>query len=190
MSIVTRTGDAGLTGLMYNRRVSKCHPRVEAYGSVDELNAALGLARAHARAAFIADNLLWIQKDLVTLMGELATGVEDLERYVKDGFHLVTEALTAKLDALVKELEAQNISFKGWATPGATVGSAALDVARTACRRAERRVVALHESGQLNNPEIIIFLNRLSDLLWLMARWVETHDDGAGTAAATSRPAN
>lgn len=174
MSIATRTGDAGLTGLMYNRRVSKCHPRVEAYGCVDELNCALGLARAHAPGAFVADNLLRIQKDLVVLMGELATGVEDLPRYVKDGFALVEPALTGQLDRLVAEIEAQQVSFKDWATPGATVGSAALDVARTTCRRAERRVVVLHESGQLQNPEIIIYLNRLSDLLWLCARWVET----------------
>ncbi|HTH49741.1 MAG TPA: cob(I)yrinic acid a,c-diamide adenosyltransferase [Candidatus Limnocylindria bacterium] len=174
MSIATRTGDAGQTGLMYNRRVAKSHPRVEAYGSVDELNAALGLARAHATDAFVKDSLLPIQEDLVVLMGELATGVEDLARYVKDGYELVTPALTEKLDHLVTEIEAQQVSFKGWATPGATVGSAALDVARTTCRRAERRVVALHDAGQLQNPEIIIYLNRLSDLLWLLARWVET----------------
>ncbi len=174
MSIVTKTGDAGGTGLMYNRRVSKCHPRVEAYGSVDELNAALGQARATATHAWVRATLLAIQKDLVTLMGELATGVEDLPRYVKDGFLLVTPALTEKLDQWVKEIEAQKISFKGWATPGSSRGSAALDVARTTCRRAERRVCALQETGQLRNPEIIIYLNRLSDLLWLLARWMET----------------
>ena len=82
MSIVTKTGDNGTTGLMYNRRVSKCDLRVEAYGSIDELNAALGLARATAEHDFIRDNLFSIQKDLVTPMGELATGVEDLPRYV------------------------------------------------------------------------------------------------------------
>ncbi len=174
MSIATRTGDAGTTGLMYNRRVSKCHPRVDAYGSVDELNAGLGMVRASATEDFVRNNVLTVQKDLVTLMGELATGVDDLARYQKDGFELVTPAMTAKLDALVKEIEAQNVSFKGWATPGATLNSAALDVARTTCRRAERRVCALHESGQLDNAEIIIYLNRLSDTLWLMARWVET----------------
>lgn len=174
MSIATRTGDSGTTGLMYNRRVSKCHPRVEAYGSVDELNAAIGVARAQTTEPFLQENLLAIQKDLVVLMGELATGVDDLERYVRDGFHRVTPALTARLDALVVEIEAQKVSFKGWATPGGTVVSAALDVARTTARRAERRVVALQEAGQLDNSEIIIFLNRLSDLLWLMARWVET----------------
>lgn len=174
MSIATKTGDRGLTGLMYNRRVSKCHPRVEAYGAVDELNAALGLARASAEHDFIRANLLAIQQDLVTLMGELATAPEDLPRYAQDGFKLVTPALTVKLDALVKEIEAQKISFAGWATPGATVNSAALDVARTTCRRAERRVCALQEAGQLQNDEIIIHLNRLSDLLWLFARWVES----------------
>ena len=81
MSIVTKTGDNGTTALMYGRRVSKSHPRVEAYGTVDELNAALGLARASATHDFLRTNLLVIQQDLVTLMGELATGAEDLPRY-------------------------------------------------------------------------------------------------------------
>ena len=174
MSIVTKTGDKGTTALMYGRRVSKCHPRVEAYGSVDELNAALGLARASAGHDFVRENLLLIQKDLVILMGELATAVEDLPRYVKDGYSLVTSQMTHKLDALVKEIEAQKVSFKGWATPGATPHAAALDFARTVCRRAERRVCALQEADQLHNAEIIIYLNRLADLLWLFARWVES----------------
>jgi hypothetical protein len=97
MSIVTKTGDKGTTALMYGRRVSKCHPRVEAYGCVDELNTALGMARASAQHEFLQTNLLVIQKDLVTLMGELATAVEDLPRYVKDGYTLVTSQLTHKL---------------------------------------------------------------------------------------------
>jgi cob(I)alamin adenosyltransferase len=159
---------------MYGRRVPKTHPRVEAYGAVDELNAALGLARASAEHAFVRDNLLIIQKDLVTVMGELATAIDDLDRYVKDGYTLVTPELTAKLELLVKQIEAEKISFKGWATPGANVSSATLDVARTVCRRAERRVCDLLEGDQLRNPEIIIYLNRLADLLWLFARWVET----------------
>lgn len=163
-----------MTALMYGRRVSKCHPRVEAYGCVDELNTALGLARASAQHDFIRTNLLIIQKDLVSVMGELATAVEDLPRYIKDGYLLVTSPLTHKLDALVKEIEAQSVSFKGWATPGSCLNSATLDVARTVCRRAERRVCALQETEPLHNAEIIIYLNRLADLLWLMARWVET----------------
>ena len=159
---------------MYGHRVPKSHPRVEAYGTVDELNATLGLARATAEHDFVRENLFAIQKDLVVLMGELGIQPEDLERYVKDGYPLVTPGMTAKLDALVHEIEAQNISFKGWVTPGATKHSATLDMARTFCRRAERRVCALKESGELKNGEIIIYLNRLSDLLWLFARWVET----------------
>jgi cob(I)alamin adenosyltransferase len=177
MSIATKTGDMGTTGLMYNRRVSKSHPRVEAYGSVDELNAAIGLARASANEDFVRDNLRAIQGDLVILMGELATLPDDLPRYVKDGYQRVTNALTAKLDQLVQEIEAQQVSFKGWATPGATVSSAALDVARTTCRRAERRACALQEASQLENSEVIIYLNRLSDTLWLLARWVETQEN-------------
>jgi cob(I)alamin adenosyltransferase len=174
MSIVTKTGDSGTTALMYGRRVPKNHPRIEACGAVDELNAALGLARAAAAEKFISGNLLAIQKHLVTLMGELVVLPEDLPRYTKDGFAFVTPGLTAQLEKLVKEIEAQNVSFKGWATPGATPVAAALDLARTTCRRAERRVCDLQSSGELQNPEIIIFLNRLSDLLWLFARWEET----------------
>jgi cob(I)alamin adenosyltransferase len=147
---------------------------VEAYGCVDELNAAMGLARATASEKFVRESLVAIQRDLVVLMGELATAVEDLPRFVKDGFSLVTPELTAKLDKLVEKIELQGITYDGWATPGATAHSAALDVARTTCRRAERRVCALQEANQLQNAEIIIYLNRLSDLLWLFARWAET----------------
>ena len=173
MSIVTKTGDSGMTSLMYGRRVPKNHPRVEAVGAVDELNAALGTARATATDAFISENILSTQKNLVTLMGELDVLPEDLPRYAKDGFGLVTPDMTAQLEKLVAEIERQNVSFKGWATPGATQNAAALDVARTICRRAERRVCELNENGQIKNPEIIIYLNRLADLLWLFARWAE-----------------
>lgn len=173
MSIVTKTGDDGTTGLMYGRRVPKNHPRVEAMGAIDELNAALGVARAAAAHDFVRENLFWIQKSLVDLMGEVGVPTEDLPRYAKDGFPLITSAGTAKLEAVVREIEAQNVSFKHWATPGATPSSAALDLARTICRRAERRVFDLRQQGSLTNAEIQIFLNRLSDLLWLLARWVE-----------------
>jgi cob(I)alamin adenosyltransferase len=174
MSIVTKTGDSGTTALMYGRRVPKNHPRVEAVGAIDELNAALGWARATATENFVSENLLAIQKNLVLLMGEVGVSPEDLPRYVNDGFSIVTPEMTAQLEKLVKEIESQNVSFKGWATPGATKNSAALDLARTICRRAERRVCDLKQNDELKNNEIIIFLNRLSDLLWLFARWAET----------------
>jgi cob(I)alamin adenosyltransferase len=177
MSIATKTGDNGMTGLIYGQRVPKTHSRVEACGAVDELNSALGMARATATENFVRENLFWIQKSLVDVMGEIGVLTQDLPRYVKDGYLIVTPEMTAKLDALVKEIESQNVSFKGWATPGATQNSAALDMARTVCRRAERRVCALKESGELPNAEIVIYLNRLSDLLWLFARWVETQKE-------------
>jgi cob(I)alamin adenosyltransferase len=178
MSIVTKTGDKGTTGLMYNRRISKAHPRVEAYGAVDELNAALGLARATVTDEKARENLLALQKELVVLMGELATAAEDLPRYVKDGYSLVNAEMTARLDRWVKEIEKVNPPGKGWAMPGTGLHAAALDMARTVCRRAERRVCALQEGGQLQNPETVVFLNRLSDLLWLLARDAEPAGTG------------
>jgi len=173
MSIVTKTGDTGTTALLFNRRVSKSHPRVEACGSVDELNAALGIARASAKHSLVTDHLLAIQKDLIVLMGEIATLPEDLSRLAKAGFSVITPESTKKLDDLVTQLEAQNIAPKDWALPGGTVNSAALDFARTTCRRAERRICALKEANELQNAEILVYLNRLSDTLWLLARWVE-----------------
>ena len=174
MSIVTKRGDRGTTALMYNRAVSKCHPRVEAYGTVDEVNAEIGVARATSGDDYARPKLATIQEDLVLLMGELATAVEDLPRYVKDGHKLVSAIMTARLDVWIAETEGAQAALKGWATPGANTAAATLDVARTVCRRAERRTCALHEAGQLQNPEILVYLNRLSDLLWLLARRSET----------------
>ena len=158
---------------MYQRRVSKTHPRIEACGAVDELNAAIGLARATVEEIPLRENLLAIQKELVTLMGELATMPEDLPRFIKDGYSSVTPEMTARLEKLVDERELQTPESRDWATPGTSLPAAALDVARTVCRRAERCVCALHQAGQLPNGEILIYLNRLSDLLWLFARQVE-----------------
>jgi cob(I)alamin adenosyltransferase len=171
--IVTKTGDDGTTALMYGRRVPKFHPRVEAYGVVDELNSSLGMARATGQDEGVREHLLLIQKDLVILMGELATANEDLDRYIKDGYFQVAPEMTARLDKLVNEIEAAGVSFKDWATPGASVSSAALDLARTICRRAERCVCALRKAGEVQNSEIIVYLNRLADLLWLFARRAE-----------------
>ncbi|HEY5892325.1 MAG TPA: cob(I)yrinic acid a,c-diamide adenosyltransferase [Chthoniobacterales bacterium] len=178
MSIATKTGDKGTTSLMYGRRVSKIHPRVEACGTVDELNSALGLARASAPGQQIADTIFSIQKELVTLMGELATDPADRERFEKDGFGSVTNVMVDAITAIIDDLEKnRKITFKHWATPGYNTASATLDFARTVCRRAERRVVELSDTGTMVNPEIIRYLNRLSDLCWLYARWVETESE-------------
>ncbi len=174
MSIATKTGDAGQTSLMYGRRVSKTNPRVDAYGCVDEVNTALGMARVTATDAFTIDLLLSVQKELILVMGELATAPEDLARYEKDGYQLTTAPMVDRLTAAIDEIEKDKLlHYKGWAIPGSTTISAALDIARTTCRRAERRVAALGEEGGDLNPEILRYLNRLSDLCWLLARYAE-----------------
>lgn len=178
MGIVTKTGDDGTTALMYGRRVPKTHPRVEASGCVDELNAALGMARATAMDAFIGDNLLPVQKDLVAMMGELSLLPEDRDRYQKDGYRLFTADLVKKLDEVAQSIEAETLYLNDWAMPGGNLNSAFLDSARTVCRRAERHICALQQAGDLNNPTIVTYLNRLSDALWLMARWVESKTPG------------
>jgi cob(I)alamin adenosyltransferase len=167
---------------MYNRRVPKTHPRIEACGTIDELNAALGLARASIAESspvheFVSPKILQIQKQLIDLMGEIGTNKPDLERYARDGFKIISADFYAPLETWIKEIEAQNISFKGWATPGATMVSATLDVARTVARRAERRVEELLHLGETENRHLQIYLNRVSDLLWLLARWVETANE-------------
>jgi cob(I)alamin adenosyltransferase len=181
MSIATKTGDAGNTALMYGRRVSKSDVRVAAYGAVDELNAALGMVRATTAEPAICDTVLAVQKELVTLMGELAVADEDRARYAAGGYSFVTAEFVDRLTAVVDDLEKnQQISYDGWATPGGSLDSAALDVARTICRRAERHVVSLGEAGAYVNAQTIRYLNRLSDLCWLWARWVETRRSPAG----------
>ena len=171
LSIATKTGDEGETSLMYGRRVPKTDARVEAYGSVDELNAALGLARANASDAFLAEQILAIQNELVVVMGELATAAEDSDRFERDGFQRTSAAMTGRLTDLVHQLE-KDRSFKHWANPGSNKASAPLDLARTVCRRAERRVAGLITEANFNS-EILRYLNRLSDACWLLARYAE-----------------
>ena len=171
MSIATKTGDEGETSLMYGRRVPKTDARVGAYGSVDELNSAFGLARAEASDPFLIEQILAIQKELVVVMGELATAEEDLDRYTKQGFQLTSSAMVDRLTALVDDIEQNKLPKpKGWSIPGETVSAATLDIARTSCRRAEREVAGL----AVRNREILRYLNRLSDVCWLLARCAET----------------
>jgi cob(I)alamin adenosyltransferase len=181
MSIATKTGDEGETSLMYGRRVPKTDSRVDAYGCVDELNSALGLARAAARDPFLAENILALQKELVVVMGELATAGEDMDRYLKDGFQQTNAATTTRLTGVVDDLERRLGKFKHWSVPGATMDSAALEFARTVCRRAERRVAALMAADATFNREILRYLNRLSDVCWLLARYAEQPPDQAKT---------
>ncbi len=174
MSIVTKTGDKGETSLMYGRRVSKADPHVGAYGCIDELTAALGLARSICSDKFVSEQIFAVQKDLIVVMGELATSPQDRERYVKDGFHVTTAAMVDRITAVVVDLEKDKALYPNdWVIPGGTAVSAALDFARTTCRRAERHVAAQVADEQSFNSEILRYLNRLSDLCWVLARYAE-----------------
>ena len=174
MSIVTKKGDKGETSLMYGHRVSKSDPRVDAYGCVDELTATLGLARSVSTDKFVSDEIFAVQKDLIVVMGELATAPSDRERYVKDGFHLTTSAMVDRITALIVDLERDESLYpKDWVIPGATRVSAALDFARATCRRAERHIAAVSINESDFDVEILRYLNRLSDLCWILARYAE-----------------
>src|SRR5437588_7118488 len=175
MSIVTKTGDEGETSLMYGRRLPKNNPRSEAYGAVDELTAALGLARASCEDKFVTEQILAVQKDLINVMGELSTLPEDRQRYAKDGFQVVDAKMVDRVGAVIVDLEKDKSLYpKDWVIPGATTSSAALDLARTICRRAERQVAALKEP----NGEILRYLNRLSDFCWVLGRYCERKSAG------------
>lgn len=172
-TIATRTGDAGETSLLYGKRVPKTHPQIECAGQFDELSSALGMARALASDAWRRDQLLAAQKDLINLMGEVAVPESELDRWQRSPLPKVDEGSLARLDAAVALLESKEIRFDGWALPGANPQAAALDFARSVCRRAERSLLALPQSGRNPRPVLGRFVNRLSDLLWLMARDAE-----------------
>jgi cob(I)alamin adenosyltransferase len=172
-SIATRTGDDGTTGFLYGQRVPKNHPQIEAVGAFDELNAAVGFAKATCPDAARRAELERIQKDLVNLMGEIACAETDAARYAESKFPKLTDADLVRIDEAVAAVEAQNVRFDGWATPGANLHAAALDLARTTARRAERRLVGLPAQGRTVRPLLGHYINRVSDLLWLFARQAE-----------------
>ncbi len=169
MSIATKQGDGGLTGLIGGGRVSKADVRVEAYGTIDELGATLGFARSISDDAEVRDLTREIQRELFAVSGAVANprAAERPEPYV-------TEAMIERLTAHVHRIEAiEGILSDDWSLPGDHAAAAAYDVARTVCRRAERCVVRLAESGAEINPHVVPYLNRLSDLLWLLGRLLE-----------------
>ncbi|MCS7206836.1 MAG: cob(I)yrinic acid a,c-diamide adenosyltransferase [Dehalococcoidia bacterium] len=163
-------GDQGETSLLYGGRVSKADPRVEAYGSTDEAVSALGMARALCQDAWVKEVLLEVQRALFTVGGELATDVPSYPQFTRH-FRPITPEHTARLDALIAQLDSQLTLPNAFIIPGGSPGSAALDMARAVLRRAERRIVDLHRQGLLANPEVLRFVNRASDLLFLLARW-------------------
>jgi cob(I)alamin adenosyltransferase len=180
MKIYTKTGDGGDTGLFGGGRVSKDHPRVEAYGDVDELNAVIGVVRAAEPMPHVDELLVEIQRDLFAIGALLAT--PDQEKMRK---HLekarIDDSRIAELERAIDACDAELVPLRTFILPGGTSKAAALHLARTVCRRAERRVISLRHGEEI--PEIaVIYLNRLSDLLFTLARLVNHRAGGAEVA--------
>lgn len=174
MKIYTKTGDAGETGLYGADRVAKDHPRVEAYGTVDEANSAIGVVRSALAAAHpdIQADLEYLQNALFDLGADLATRLGS--RYERNLVRL-DEADVERLEALIDRYQEEAPAFTGFIHPGGHPAAAALHLARTIARRAERRTVALAHQEAIN-PEVVRYLNRLSDLLFTLARVVNKRE--------------
>ncbi|MEX2275972.1 MAG: cob(I)yrinic acid a,c-diamide adenosyltransferase [Actinomycetota bacterium] len=177
--IYTKTGDDGTTGLLYGGRVSKADPATEAYGTVDEAVAAIGLARASSDEPALAKDLLMLQRELFVVAADLATNPRERAKLEED-ISLVSEGMTRRLERRIDELVAQAPLPQMFIVPGANPTSAATDLARSIVRRAERLVVALlDEPAREANPEVQRYLNRLSDLLFVLARWAAGESEPA-----------
>jgi cob(I)alamin adenosyltransferase len=180
MSIATKRGDGGKTGLAGGIRVSKSNPRVECYGTIDELISQMGFARSICQDAEVRDRVKAIQRELYKVGSAIATPPES-----KKPAPEITAEMVDALDAEVHRIEAEPGVIADWSLPGELPDASAIDVARTVCRRAERLATALMESGDIQNPHILAYLNRLSDLLWLFGRLIEARQ-GVGSGLRTS----
>jgi len=167
--VTTGTGDAGYTGLLGDQRVPKYDPRPDTFGTVDEATSALGLARAMAQDPKVKEIIYQIQQELYLLMGELATPPEN---YEKMGLRMTVEHVQ-HLEVLEEQLKREVEIPNKFIIPGDTLDGAALDLARTIIRRAERMAVKLLHDGVIQNNEVVRYLNRLSDLVFILARYVE-----------------
>jgi cob(I)alamin adenosyltransferase len=175
-SISTMRGDSGETSLAGGVRVSKSSTRVEAYGTTDELNSSIGFARSICEDAEVAAFAKGVQTDLFKIGSSLATPPSSPKPQIE-----IEVALVDKLTAEVHRIEAIEGILADWSIPGEHRAAAAFDVARTICRRAERNLVRLQESGDAVQPTILAYINRLSDLLWLFGRKLE---HGAGVSGS------
>lgn len=167
MSVVTKTGDKGTTGLLSGERISKTDPRVGAYGVMDELVSHLGMVRSLKPGEEIFGHLKKIQEDLFRLGAELASSRLDPKWKVVP----INKEDVAALEILVKRFEPELHLPKSFVLPGGSTCSSALDIARTVARRLERKIVALMESKLYNNAQAVCYVNRLSDLLFIFARY-------------------
>ena len=170
MKIYTKSGDEGETGLLFGGRVSKAHVRTEAYGSTDHAVSAIGLARALSTDDRVKDILLQVQREMFMIGAELATDTAN-RHHLLEHFQIINDHHVARLEALIDEINEAVELPPNFIIPGASAGSSAIDVARTQTRTAERRVIELRNEGMLPNTQIMIYLNRLSDLLFMLARY-------------------
>jgi cob(I)alamin adenosyltransferase len=166
--IYTKTGDDGTTGLLYGGRVPKDDAATEAYGTTDEAVAVLGQARASADG-IVAEEILALQRELFVVGADLATNPAERAK-LQPGVSLVTAEMTERLERRIDDLVAERALPQAFIVPGANAASAALDLARSVIRRAERNVVAMEREGRDVNPEVRRYLNRLSDLVFVLAR--------------------
>jgi len=167
--IYTKTGDDGTTGLLFGGRVGKDDLVTEAYGTTDEAVAALGLARALTDDDGVAADVLTLQRELFVVGADLATNPEGRDR-LEPGVSLVTEEMVRSLEARIDAFVAERPLPQVFIVPGANPASAAIDLARSIVRRAERAVVTLEHADRSPNPAVRVYLNRLSDLLFVLAR--------------------
>lgn len=172
VSITTKRGDGGETDLMFGKRVAKTSQRCAALGAVDELNAAIGLARAASGDEELVGVMDRAQGLLFSLMGQLACLPEDQEQYRQKGYGMIGGEDVNWVTSVAAEVEARGVKLSHWAVPGAegSIAKAHLDYARTVCRRAEREVLLLEEAEGGVSREVRVFLNRVSDLMWVLAR--------------------
>lgn len=173
MKTFNEKGDRGETSLLYGRRISKASSRCEFLGAVDEAVSALGLARALVKREKVRDVLFTVQKEMFVPAAELAVPPEHYAEYRFRG-PVVTGEMVQRLTLLIEDLEQQVAMPQEFIIPGDTVASAAIDLARAVVRRAERRAAQIFEEGQLPNENILKYLNRLADLLFVLARYEET----------------
>jgi cob(I)alamin adenosyltransferase len=179
--IYTKKGDDGTTGLLYGGRVSKADLATEAYGTTDEAVAVLGLARALSDDAALKEEILALQRELFVVGADLATNPKERAK-LEPGVSLVTAEMVERLEARIDELVAVHPLPNAFIVPGANAVSAAIDLGRSVVRRAERRVIDLRDSGAEVNDNVLRYLNRLSDLLFVVAR------TAAGESEPKSRP--
>lgn len=182
-AVATGRGDDGTTGLLYGGRIAKDDPRTEAYGSVDEAVAALGLARVELAAAGLAElsaSVLGRQRELFVVGAELAARPEARDR-LENGVTRVSEQMLETLEAELAHWESAIEMPREFVVPGETRASAALEMARTVLRRAERRVVGLQREGSLDGAWLLPYINRLADLTWVLARAAEQGEQRSAT---------